>query len=341
MVLALDWRKAFDSISPERLAWALQRFGLSEPMLAAIRDIYTNRVVSVSDSGVESSEHPQRAGISQGCPLSPFLFGIVMTVLMHDARLMLSEPASMACKQGELEDVLFADDTLLLGSHGPHVEEYMKTVEKAGLEYGLQIHWGKVALIAIGQHAAVHTPLGAEIKTQDSMLYLGCTLHTGGKFSSEISRKIGASHATFRSMHQIWRSKAIAKSRKLALFESYITSKLMYGVASAWLSTSDLRRLDGFQASCLRKLLNILPPYISRVSNERVRSIARTTPISSSIRTFQLKLFESVLHNPNKKVLRDVTFKPNTCMPITAAYVRKVGCPQHNWTDQLLAMSRV
>ena len=341
LVLALDWRKAFDSISPDRLFWALQRFGVSESMLAVVKDIYKSRVFKVADSGVESGEHPQKAGISQGCPLSPFLFGIVMTVLMSDARGMLSEKAKIACERGELEDVLFADDTLLLGSHGPHVEEYMKTVERAGLEYGLQIHWGKVALVAVGRNVPVHTPEGKEIKSQESMVYLGSTLHTNGKFTSEISRKLGAAHATFRSMHQVWKSSMIAKSRKLELFESYIISKLKYGVASVWLSVADLRRLDGFQAACLRKLLKIPAPHISRISNERVREIARQPPISGEVRKCQLELLNSVLNNPAKKVLRDAAFMPDTRIPITAAFVRKVGRPQHNWADQLLAVSRL
>jgi hypothetical protein len=340
LVLALDWRKAFDSICPERLSWALQRFGLNESMLAAINDIYTKRTFVVVDSGTESAEHPQHAGISQGCPLSPFLFGIVMTVLMHDAKGMLSEGAKLACQRSELEDVLFADDTLLIGSHGPHIEEYMAAVERAGLEYGLQIHWGKVGLVAIGRHAPVHAPAGEEIKMQDSMVYLGSTIHKDGKFASEISRKIGAAHARFRSLQPIWQSRSIAKRRKLELFDSFIFSKLKYGVASAWLSAADLRRLDGFQAACLRKLLKVPPPYISRVSNERIRTMAGQTPLSEQIRHSQLALLKAVLNDPSKSVLRDVAFAKKSDLPLTAIFVRKVGRPRHNWTDQVLALSR-
>jgi len=83
-------------------------------MLQAVGEIYDNRSFVVADGGKESDPRPQRAGISQGCPLSPFLFGMVMTVLMHDARSMLSNAASHACTKGELEEVLFADDTLLI-----------------------------------------------------------------------------------------------------------------------------------------------------------------------------------------------------------------------------------
>ena len=41
--LALDWAKAFDSISPDALVAALKHFGVPEKMLKVIRSKYTNR----------------------------------------------------------------------------------------------------------------------------------------------------------------------------------------------------------------------------------------------------------------------------------------------------------
>ena len=169
-ILALDWRKAFDAISPERLLWALRRFGLNESMLAVIQDIYSNRVFKVADAGVESTARPQRAGISQGCPLSPFLFGMVMTIVMTDARHALSAEANIACAAGGLEDVLFADDTLLISSCSAHVEEYMATVEKCGPDYGLQLLWGKTQLPHVRASGTVRTPHGNAIVSSDSRL---------------------------------------------------------------------------------------------------------------------------------------------------------------------------
>ena len=137
---------------------ALERFGLNESMLQAVGEIYNDRQFHVRDEGVMSSTRPQRAGISQGCPLSPFLFGILMTVLMTDAQAKLGNEAKAAYERHELEEVLFADDTLLISRCGSHINEYMNAVTKTGAEYGLQVHWGKVHLIPIRTDRPVYAP---------------------------------------------------------------------------------------------------------------------------------------------------------------------------------------
>ena len=339
-LLALDWRKAFDSIAPERLLCALRRFGVNASMLEAIREIYSERSFVVIDESRESAMRPQRAGISQGCPLSPFLFGMVMTILMTDATNMLSQDATNAFRNGDLEDILFADDTLLIGRRGKHVEEYMAAVEKRGLDYGLQVHWGKVHFVPVNTTDSIRAPSGDLIAPQESMLYLGATIHADGKFGCEVSRKLGAAGAEFKSLQTVWNNSSLPMSRKLFIFEALISNKLRYGVASAWLAKADLRRIDGFQANCLRKMLRIPVSFVSRITNERVRTIAQQPPLSQSIKASQLALYDQVLNNPEKHYLRSVAFHRDSLLPKTAAFVRRVGRPRDNWTEQVQNMSR-
>ena len=70
-LLALDWRKAFDSINPTSLVDALRRFGLPQQFLDMISSLLAARCFSVSDCGSTSELHKQSSGISQGCTESP------------------------------------------------------------------------------------------------------------------------------------------------------------------------------------------------------------------------------------------------------------------------------
>ena len=109
--------RTFDSISPDALIHALARFGLKPQMLKVIRAIYSNRSFQVPDAGCTSHSHPQAFGICQGCPLSPLLFTMVMTVLMQDTKQSLRTNHAYAAHEGALvEELLYADDTLLIHS---------------------------------------------------------------------------------------------------------------------------------------------------------------------------------------------------------------------------------
>jgi hypothetical protein len=68
----------------------------------------------------------------------PLLFIVVMSAVMHDAVQMLSPSTKAAYDNGTLADIVYADDTLLLGASAKHVEEFLRAVSGAGRAYGLE-----------------------------------------------------------------------------------------------------------------------------------------------------------------------------------------------------------
>ena len=82
VVLALlDWEKAFDKVAHARMLEALERLNLPQKFLRVIGSLYNNPSFQVKHETTMSEYRTQNAGIRQGCPLSPFLFILVMTVL--------------------------------------------------------------------------------------------------------------------------------------------------------------------------------------------------------------------------------------------------------------------
>ena len=82
--------------------------------------------------------------------------------------------------------------------------------------------------------------------------------------------------------------------------------------------------------------MKIPSPFISRVSNATVRQRSGHQQLSLLIRKAQLRLYGQVLNTPQKKPLREVAFHRGSLTPETAAYVRRVGRPRQNWTEQLM-----
>ena len=203
-LLALDWRKAFDSINVQSLLDALRRFGLPEGLTSIVASIMTRRLFRVRDFGADSHSKPQLFRISQGCTLSPLLFIIAMTVLMHDAVNLLSPAARAAYEKGELADLVYADDTLLLGVSSAHMTEYLQAVASAGELYGMELHNGKLQLLNICCTTSITKPNGEALEPQAEMHYLGTALAETGRLDSELGRRIGQAKREFRLLSQVW-----------------------------------------------------------------------------------------------------------------------------------------
>jgi len=80
----LDWEKALDKIQHDKLIIALHRLRFNSHYTDVIADCYRNPQFFVQDNFGCSDRKVQSSGIRQGCPLSPFLFVLVMTCIDWD-----------------------------------------------------------------------------------------------------------------------------------------------------------------------------------------------------------------------------------------------------------------
>ena len=78
------------------------------------------------------------------------------------------------------------------------------------------------------------------------------------------------------------------------MFDACVLSRLSYVLSAAFVNKAALRRVGGFQAQCLRKILGVAHSYYSRVSNAEILDRAGLTKISSRIRGQQMILMGRV-----------------------------------------------
>jgi len=336
-LLALDWKKAFDSINTDSLMDALRRAGLPASVLDMIVGMLKHRKYWVQDCGISSELRDQRSGISQGCTLSPLLFIVAMSVLLQDAVDMLNTAASAQYTKGELADVLYADDTLLLGVSEAHLEEFLQAVYQAGQRYGMELHFGKFQLITTsGQPTSVCAPDGTVISCKCNMEYLGSMLNSNGQADHEIGRRIALARADFDTLAKTWTHSALTWKQKLRIYLSLVESKLLYSMATLTLTVAQGRKINGFQNRCLRKVVGVLPAYVSRVSNAAVLAKAAHTLATDILRKKRLQLFGKILRVEPQHPLKRACFIPGTFVPVTEQYVRRVGRPSKEWVREVM-----
>ena len=111
---------------------------------------------------------------------------------------------------------------------------------------------------------------------------------------------------------------------------------MLYGLHTTWLTASQRRRLDGFQARCLRKILGIPPSFLSHIPNSTVLQAAETRALSTQLLEQQLALFGKAARSAEGSTLRDAFFAPGGYTLRSRMHVRRRGRPKQTWEDQLL-----
>ena len=259
-----------------------------------------------------------------------------MTVIMSDAHGLLSDRAKASVTADRLYDLLYADDTLLIGLDAADVEELASAVEVAGGRFGLKLHWGTTRALSVCTNIGIKSSDGTLIPEAGSVGYLGGLISEDGRFDSELSRKIGTAAGDFKQLRTVWNRAKVSKKDKLRYLDALVISWLLYGTAPLWLVTSQRRRLDGFYARCLRNVLGIPAAFISRVSNTVVLEKAGVAPLSAQLLKRQLALLGKVALSPLGHPLRRDAFLDNTLHPQIGRFIRRRGRQRQDWINEVM-----
>ena len=81
ILVSLDYRKAFDTVSRSAIISALRTFNFGPVYISLVSTILNETEVAIKNAGWISSYFSTNQGIKQGCALSPLLFILVAEIL--------------------------------------------------------------------------------------------------------------------------------------------------------------------------------------------------------------------------------------------------------------------
>ena len=112
MIISLDAVKASDKIQHPFMIKVLERSGIQGPRLKIIKTIYSKLTANIKLNEEKLKAIPLKSGARQGCPLSPYLFNIVLEVLTRSVR-QQKKIKGIQIRKEEVKLSLFADDMIV------------------------------------------------------------------------------------------------------------------------------------------------------------------------------------------------------------------------------------
>lgn len=334
----LDWQTAFDAIDHTALLLSLEKIGIHPVYLEIISSIYSSPDFIVKGMNGAESWGTVHRGIRQGCPLSPYLFLIALSVIfseVDDQLLKEGVPTNTWSVGKPVYDLEYADDTLLMASSARQLQAMVQTLENKASKYGLTLNKLKTVYLT-----PVTTPPTtiffadqSPIPVTDCVKYLGSLIEWGDPSNAAITGRAIAAEQAFKSLQQVWKS-PLPNHVKLNMFHTVVVPTLMYGLETLTLDSRHFKRIDGIYFRLLRRVTNIKASYYSRVSNEQVWSRANR-PIVPSQRLLsqQFKHLLTVLMAPNSDPLHHVVFSPALRDRIQATGAKR-GRPTKYWLKE-------
>ena len=158
----------------------LQYYGIPEPLVNAIGELYNNSKSAVIVDGNISESFEVSTGVLQGDVLAPFLFIILVDYLLKKATSDLDSRAVTHPRRSKrypvkvLNDLDFADDIALLESTIPRAQAQLTSTAAGAKDLGLIISVPKTEYMTVNCHP--HPTLqvfGESINHVTDFRYLG------------------------------------------------------------------------------------------------------------------------------------------------------------------------
>ena len=223
-LLFLDWEKAFDKIHPQTVSTSLTRFGVQQEFTRIMDHFYANPQFKVLSTGKPSQVHTAHSGIKQGCPLSPYLFLVVHSAIMHDVTQLMTEHdtrplPTLHSQYAPLFDLAYADDTVLIGKSSDTVQRALHYIQTTAAQHNLKLNLGKCELVRMNADTDIKfkdtSPLPPQstpqqrkqhqkqltVKVKTQVRYLGVFIRQDCSTHTDIVTRIGKARAAFNKLH--------------------------------------------------------------------------------------------------------------------------------------------
>ena len=223
IITSLDSEKAFDKVQHCRLWIALRRLGIHDAFVEVLKDCYVKASFFVEDEYGTSTAKMQSAGIRQGCPISPYLFVLLMSVVDRDVALNL-DTAYQRRNPNKLpvQRIYYADDTVLISTNTAAANRLLAEVEGVSKQFGIRLNRNKCCYISLNGNNVVKFPDGRKLNRVEKTTYLGHHITQEMDVKHEVQHKMHQTLKIWFNLDTFWRTTVCSIRWKLQVYDAII-----------------------------------------------------------------------------------------------------------------------
>ena len=237
----VDLKKAYDSVIRSHVWQRLYSIGVRGKMLHALSAFYHNVTCVIKFRNGTSQPFATNVGVRQGCPLSPFIFGVFVE-LLHDLVMDSVPDAGVVIEVGGrrclVPVMMFADDLTKLAERAAKLQAQLNVLAKFCSDEDMSLSFAKTKIVVFNasfQSAADRAFKfmfnGTELQRAKEYKFLGALMRQGSIVSSMMQhaarRGQSAIAITYKKFHQLGVASNI--DIMLRLFNAVAMPNLTFG----------------------------------------------------------------------------------------------------------------
>ena len=223
-LVAVDFEKAFDSVSHGFLQKVLEIFGFGTTFRKWIKVLYTGACSCVMNDGHSTGYFEIQRGVRQGDPISPYLFVLIIEILANVIR---NDKGVMGIPldKNEVKQVLYADDVTIFVKDVSSLQRLEVLFDAFSKISGLKVNRDKTKLLRLG--IGSNQDIVPKVwKMVNEVKILGIYFSLDINIKEEMNYKEILSK--IKKLLGWWKQRDLSILGKIQLLKTYALSKLTY-----------------------------------------------------------------------------------------------------------------